>query len=673
MKNIKNLNTIFLLVAVVFSFRSTAQLPNPAIVGYWESWNGDRYVDLKDIDDRYNVIQLSFANAKNNADSTDYDMEYNPPWNYTEADFKSEIQFLQDQGKKVLISLGGQNEYHQLDDVNERNVFISSTNAMIDKWGVDGIDIDLEGNSLKDFKDFTIKTPGNAKIDNFIEALKQIMTNHYATHKKKMLLTMAPETFYVHGAFKNSNSNQGAYLPIIEALRDSIDMLNVQLYNSGAMFGLDNRAYEQGTADWVVAMTEMTIRGFKAHGDIGTYTGLPASKVGVALPGCHSYDAVPHDEISKAIKYLMGEGDQAGDYELIEKDGYPGLRGMMTWSINSDKTCSPSYGFVNTWSKIFTNTPYIEISNVSDILEGEENGGEIEVNLYNNEFSNSLNPSNWTIENLPESVTVGEIVRVDNSTARIVLSGNSTTPYFTSITTISVTISKEELKTSEISVSADNGVTLKKGLYIIPGRVEAEGFISIKNKRIKKDFKGTDGHFNQFWENEWAEYKIKVDKPNTYTIVFKVATAINEGFSIKMTINDDFEFDYKIISETTYANWEYYTYEIDLPKGENVLRLDMSAGWCALDFFDIYNANSIDDPRIEVLTLYPNPMSNTVSIDAPNSGALEIAGMNGQKVLEQKVSKGKSALDISHVSPGIYMVKFTDNTGKILRNRIVKK
>ena len=673
MKKIKQLNYIFLLIGLVQSFKSTAQLPNPAMVGYWESWGGSRYVDLKDIDDRYNVIQLSFANAKNNADSTDYDMEYNPPWNYTEADFKSEIQFLQDQGKKVLISLGGQNEYHQLDDANERDVFISSTNAMIDKWGVDGIDIDLEGNSLKDFTDFTITTPRNTKIDNLIEAIKQIMANHYATHGKKMLLTMAPETFYVHGAFKSSNSNQGAYLPIIEALEDSIDMLNVQLYNSGAMFGLDNRAYEQGTADWVVAMTEMTIRGFKAHGDIGTFTGLPASKIGVALPGCHSYDAVPHDEISKAIKYLMGEGDQPGDYKLIEKNGYPDLRGMMTWSINSDKTCSPSYGFVNTWSKIFTNTPYIEISNVSDILEGEENGGEIEVNLYNNEFSNTLNPSNWTIENLPEGVTIGEIVRIDNSTARIVLSGNSTTPYFTSITTISVTISKEELKTSEFSVTTNNGVTLKKAVYSIPGRVEAEGFISIKNKRIKKDFEGTDGHFNQFWENDWAEYKIKVDKPNTYTIVFKVATAINEGFSIKMTINDDFDFNYKIISETKYTNWEYYTYEIDLPKGENILRLDMSVGWCSLDFFDIYNANSIDDTQISVINLYPNPMSNSTTIDAPNSGVLEIVGINGQKVLTQKALEGKNTLDVSSLSPGIYMVKFTDDAGKVLRNRIVKK
>ena len=77
----------------------------------------------------------------------------------------------------------------------------------------------------------------------------------------------------------------------------------------------------------------------------------------------------------------MGEGPQPGDYTLIEENGYPELRGMMTWSINSDKTCNPSYGFVNTWSKIFTNTPYIEIDNVAEIIEGNEDGGKLRLHF----------------------------------------------------------------------------------------------------------------------------------------------------------------------------------------------------------------------------------------------------------------------------------------------------
>ena len=97
MKKPNQLNLLLLIIGFLLSFQSIAQLPNPAMVGYWENWTGSRYVDLIDIDDRYNVIQLSFANAKT---GTDYDMEFNPPWTYTEEKFKSEIQSLQEQGKK---------------------------------------------------------------------------------------------------------------------------------------------------------------------------------------------------------------------------------------------------------------------------------------------------------------------------------------------------------------------------------------------------------------------------------------------------------------------------------------------------------------------------------------------------------------------------------------------
>ena len=670
MKKPNQLNLLLLIIGFLLSFQSIAQLPNPAMVGYWENWTGSRYVDLIDIDDRYNVIQLSFANAKT---GTDYDMEFNPPWTYTEEKFKSEIQSLQEQGKKVLISIGGQNGEHQLDSDLEKDVFISSINALIDKWGLDGLDIDLEGSSL-DFNDVTITNPVD-NIQRLIDAIKEIMNNHYQTHGKKMLLTMAPETYYVHGAFKSSSDKKGAYLPILEALKDSIDMLNVQLYNSGAMYGLDHRTYEQGTADWIVAMTEMVIQGFVAHGDIGTYSGLPASKVGVALPGCHSYDAVPHQDIIAGIKYLMGEGPQPGDYTLIEENGYPELRGMMTWSINSDKTCNPSYGFVNTWSKIFTNTPYIEIDNVAEIIEGNEDGGKIEVTLFNDEFNDELNSENWTLSNLPEGVSLGELIRVSPTSVQIVLQGNASEVYLSSITDVTVTISADELKGKLEDVSSNNGVTLKKAVHKIPGRIEAEAYVAIKNIRLKSDFEGTGDYFLQFWENDWAEYKIDVPSPNTYVIAFKVATSMDddEEYSIKMTVNNDDDYDYKIVSETKYTNWEYYIYEIDLPKGEHTLKLDMSTGWCGLDYFEIYTANGLDNLKRNELYLFPNPASSQIKLDVPHDGEIFISAINGQNILHQTVSQGTIALNISEFSPGIYTVVYTELNGNIMRTKLIIK
>ncbi|MCP4520195.1 MAG: T9SS type A sorting domain-containing protein [Cytophagales bacterium] len=341
------------LILSLFQTQAFAQLPNPAIVGYWENWKGNRFVALKNIDPRYNVINIAFATPKK---GTDYDIELVLPYGYTEAVYKSEIEGLQKQGKKVLISIGGQNHHVILDTEEEKKTFVSSVNALVDKWGFDGVDIDLEGKSLE-FSNINIQNPQDPKQIYLISAIKEILANHKEKHGKKLLLTMAPETIYVQAALsKWAGKYRGAYLPIIEALKDDIDMLNVQLYNSGSMFGLDGASggeFKQSTTDFIVAMTEAVIKGFKATGNIGTFSGIPASKVGVGLPGCEGWGYTSPKNVEKAIAYLRGKGSKSGRYTLKNSDGYPDLRGMMVWSINSDKNCSPSYGYVENWEKIF--------------------------------------------------------------------------------------------------------------------------------------------------------------------------------------------------------------------------------------------------------------------------------------------------------------------------------
>lgn len=333
---------------------SIAQFPNPAIVGYWENWNGTKFVALKDIDPRYNVIHVSFASAKA---GTDYDLEFVQPSNYTVSKFKSEMAALQSDGKKVFISLGGQNDPMTLDSDSEKDAFISSVNAIVDDWGFDGIDIDFEGTSMH-FTDINVSAPGDPKQQRLIAAIQAILANHQTTHGERLLLTMAPETIYVQGALSKWAGNyRGAYLPIIEALSDDIDMINVQLYNSGNMFGVDGASggeFSQATPDFLVAMTEALIRGFVAVEGRGTYSGIEASKVGIGLPGCAGWGYTTPADIEAAVNYLRGDGPKPGNYTLKKSGGYPDLRGMMTWSINSDAKCSPSYGYVSTYEKLFT-------------------------------------------------------------------------------------------------------------------------------------------------------------------------------------------------------------------------------------------------------------------------------------------------------------------------------
>jgi chitinase len=345
-----------IFIIVICSFSGQAQIPNPALVGYFHNWNisGAPYIDLDQIDSRYNIIEVAFATPQV---GTYYDMEFAPS-QVSQSQFISQIQTIQNQGKKVLISIGGATAYVKLNNLTERDTFISTMNNIINTYGFDGIDIDLEGSSIY-VTGGTINSPIDAHLINLIDAIKQIMLDYHILNGKKLLLTMAPETAYVQGGQSAFGSIWGAYLPVIHALRDSIDILQVQLYNTGSMLGIDGNLYGQSTGDFIVAMTEAVIQGFNTQG--GQFTGLPASKVAVALPACPSAAGGGYTNsnvVENAINYLMGNGTQVGAYSLQNSAGYPDLAGMMTWSVNWDaaSNCGGSYQYAQIFDNIFGGT-----------------------------------------------------------------------------------------------------------------------------------------------------------------------------------------------------------------------------------------------------------------------------------------------------------------------------
>lgn len=342
-----------LFISLLNSMAAYSQMPSPALVGYWQNWNdvNSPFIPLDQIDSRYNIVDVAFAVPQF---GTDYLMEFIPDQGSVST-FVSKIQTLQNQGKKVIISIGGATAPISLNSITERDSFISSMNQIINTYNFDGIDIDFEGSSIL-VSGGTIALPTDPTIINLIDAIKQIMHNYYSIHNKRLLLTMAPETAFVQGGMSAYGGIWGAYLPVIDALRDSLEILHVQLYNSGSMYGINGNVYTQGSADFIVAMTEAVIHGFNTAG--GMFAGLPASKVVVGLPACSNAAGggfADTTTVQLAINYLRGTGAKPGTYILNQTGGYPSLRGMMTWSINWDavNTCATTYQFADNYSSIF--------------------------------------------------------------------------------------------------------------------------------------------------------------------------------------------------------------------------------------------------------------------------------------------------------------------------------
>ncbi len=360
----KKLLIIFIILFGHFSSRAQ----DHHLIGYWHNWQAPDapYIPLNEIDNRYSIIEVAFALPTNDSNMV---MTFIPDV-VSESEFIAQVNTLQAEGKKVLISIGGGTGTIDLSTNENKNAFISSMMEIINTYGFDGIDLDIEHGQSIVITEGSISAPSNPAMLNLIEAVKTIMTQYRSIFHKKMMLTMAPETAFVQGGQSAFGGAWGAYLPIIEALRDSIDILQVQLYNSGTMYGINGAIYTQGTADFIVAMCEAVIQGFSTSG--GEFEGLPAHKIAIGLPACHFAAGggyIDTMNLYLAAKYLLGSGPQPGTYILNEASGYPDLAGIMTWSINWDavSSCGNVYDIASTYERIFGTTSLINQSDLQGI------------------------------------------------------------------------------------------------------------------------------------------------------------------------------------------------------------------------------------------------------------------------------------------------------------------
>ncbi|OAB43178.1 fibronectin type III domain-containing protein [Paenibacillus glacialis] len=311
------------------------------IVGYWHNFdNGSGYIRLRDVSPNFDVINVSFAEPSNGVQGGSIGFV---PYNTTEADFIADVQYLQSQGKKVIISIGGANGQVQLINTQARNNFVSTMKGIITKYGFNGFDIDFEGHSLYfNAGDSDFRNPTTPVITNLISAVREL----HDFYGESFMLTMAPETFFVQlgysfygGSCISCDNRAGSYLPVIYGLRDILDWLQVQHYNSGPITALDGQYYSMGSADFHVAMADMMLTGFPVGKNVNhPFPALRPDQIVIGLPANVNsgggFTSVA--EVHKGLNYLMKGVSYGGGYQL-RNGAHPGMRGLMTWSINWDK------------------------------------------------------------------------------------------------------------------------------------------------------------------------------------------------------------------------------------------------------------------------------------------------------------------------------------------------
>ncbi len=142
--------------------------------------------------------------------------------------------------------MGGERGTVTVNDSASATNFANSVYAVMQEYGFDGVDIDLE-NGL------------NATY------MTQALRSLSAKAGPSMILTMAPQTIDMQSA---SNS----YFRTALNVKDILTVVNMQYYNSGSMLGCDGKVYSQGSVDFLTALACIQLE-----------NGLDPSQVGIGV------------------------------------------------------------------------------------------------------------------------------------------------------------------------------------------------------------------------------------------------------------------------------------------------------------------------------------------------------------------------------------------------------
>jgi chitinase len=288
-------------------------LPRHLITGYWQDFtNGATPLRLSAVNSNYTIIAVAFANADPNAPgavtfSIDSGLS-SALGGYTTSDFINDIRTLHSQGKKVIISVGGANGTISVNDATSATNFANSVFNLIQTYGFDGVDIDLENGLNPAF---------------MTSALQQLSSKVGSS----LIITLAPQTV-------DMQSTSGSYFQLALNVKNILTIVNMQYYNSGSMIGCDGKVYSEGTEDFLVALACIQLQGGLRPDQVGL--GLPAS------PSAASGGYVSPSVVNAALDCLE-TGTNCGSFK--PSTTYSGMRGAMDWSINWD--ASNSYNFAN--------------------------------------------------------------------------------------------------------------------------------------------------------------------------------------------------------------------------------------------------------------------------------------------------------------------------------------
>lgn len=270
---------------------------------FWCGFGGDfcGQSTADDVNPSATHVILAFANSNSDGsltvDSANWPTDLIKSW--------------QAKGKKVILSVGGQNG-HWDPILDNPNNFVKSAKAILDKYNLDGLDLDIEG----------YHRPPQA-FSLTINLLRNAIG-----HNKQIIVSPENVTVYQGVAAYGADKVGGAFnymVPVIKASIDQIDYVQPQYYNNWYDTSV-------ASADYLVNGYLQWLNKTGTHGtqpfDKSVYPGVPAHKLILGVlastsAGMSAFYAQPN---------IVGEA-----FSILKTQHGVDVGGVMMWDSNWDR------------------------------------------------------------------------------------------------------------------------------------------------------------------------------------------------------------------------------------------------------------------------------------------------------------------------------------------------
>lgn len=229
------------------------------------------------------------------------------------------------------------------------------------------------------------------------------------------------------------------------------------------------------------------------------------------------------------------------------------------------------------------------------------------------------------------------------------------------------------------------------GIEIYTGSVDYRFMIGDDTRAPKQPIDGGLVYLNDDtpgWAATGSNYAIDlaINAGNTYDLTFNVDMSNYDAFdastetvsvtgsfgdaAVEMTTTDDVNYTVTVDANSATHNYKYST-------TNNVEEFDRykTLGIMDISVNDIYvpGPNTIDDNRLDLVSMYPNPFSGNLTIEnLSNATQIVVSNVLGQTVITVPVTNNDMNISTESLEKGIYMITIIDSNNNKRTERMVK-